>query len=272
MKNVCMALCLALVAKEACARPFPDTAWAPTYLEIIAIGPEYLDRNRDTPLPPPHASGSLEVQREILDMKIMARDGRSERQVRMIQAENDPALEPMDLFALHGMLPRRSEAPAIWEFLTEANGDLGYFVMREKWRFKRARPSQEDPSLATVIPVPPHAAYPSGHAAQSHMMAYALSVLNPVCTEAYFRLAADIGHRREVAGVHYPSDSLAGEMLSTTVFELLMETAGIRDLASRARNELRGKWPEGMPCPQTSPHTDPRTGDRGQVGTTGTAG
>ena len=249
MKILAPFLASTLLASSAAAVEFPDQAWAPTYLEIIAIGPEYLERDLDIPLPPPRPSGSLEVQREILDMKIMERDARDEAQILLIHAENDPKLEPMDLFALHGMLPGRAEAPAIWSFLTEVNGDLGFFVMREKWRFKRARPNQEDPSLTTVIPVPPHAAYPSGHAAQSHMMAYALSVLNPVCTEAYFRLAADIGHRREIAGVHYPSDSLAGEMVSTTVFERLMETRGILELADAAREEIGKKWLEGLPCP-----------------------
>jgi len=99
----------------------------------------------------------------------------------------------------------------------------------------RPRPSQLCPWLLPPIAVPGHASYPSGHATQSMLLslllsnvmpdAVRLSTINPV-TGAFgqsllLKLAERIGRNREVLGLHYPTDSAAGRMLATQVYQLL---------------------------------------------------
>jgi len=67
------------------------------------------------------------------------------------------------------------------------------------------------------MPVPGHAAYPSNHAGQSHLIAYFLEFILPGRHPArqYLHPLADrIALNREVMGLHYRSDSDAGAQLA----------------------------------------------------------
>jgi membrane-associated phospholipid phosphatase len=94
-------------------------------------------------------------------------------------------------------------------------------VLAAKRHFDRVRPSHLDPTLPTAIPVPNHPAYPSAHAVNGHLIAFLLSTLNPENTELYINAAIRIAHNREIAGVHYPSDSQAGAILASQLYQAL---------------------------------------------------
>ncbi len=99
--------------------------------------------------------------------------------------------------------------------------DLPIYVAKKY--YDRVRPSilaQElfeqdiiDSTLTTTIDIPGHPAYPSGHATQAMFIAELLSYYDPIHRECYQRMADEIGRNREVAGVHYRSDTLAGYQL-----------------------------------------------------------
>ena len=92
-----------------------------------------------------------------------------------------------------------------------------------KDRYKRARPSHFCPALMPPIPTPGHSAYPSGHATQAFLMALlmrrVLSGTVPAADLPDFvanlsALARRVARNREIAGVHYRSDSTAGDTLA----------------------------------------------------------
>ena len=99
--------------------------------------------------------------------------------------------------------------------------DLPIYVAKKY--YDRVRPSilaQElfeqdiiDSTLTTTIDIPGHPAYPSGHATQATFIAELLSYFDPIHRECYQRMADEIARNREVAGVHYRSDTLAGYQL-----------------------------------------------------------
>lgn len=101
--------------------------------------------------------------------------------------------------------------------------------MHWKWHYKRARPVQLSPVVMPMIPTPAHPAFPSNHALQSHLIAQMLSKLvlpqsiRGGYEAAFDRLADRIGKNREVAGVHYPSDTRAGENLAKVLVEKMKE-------------------------------------------------
>jgi len=98
---------------------------------------------------------------------------------------------------------------------------LGQFVvMLYKQKFNRPRPSQLRPALLPEFAVPGYAAYPSGHATQSHLIAYVLERVigdKHPARELLHPLADRIALNREVIGLHYRSDSEAGKKLAEQI-------------------------------------------------------
>jgi membrane-associated phospholipid phosphatase len=88
--------------------------------------------------------------------------------------------------------------------------------------FNRARPSSISAKLMPPIDPPGHASFPSGHATQAHLVARLLWEVMPkqiVPADKFkegplYLMAERIGRNREVLGLHYRSDTLAGEALA----------------------------------------------------------
>jgi membrane-associated phospholipid phosphatase len=138
---------------------------------------------------------------------------------------------------------------------------IGEFqVMHYKARFNRPRPSTLSPALMPPIEVPGHAAFPSGHATQSHLTALCLAAVMPAAANQAVdsnnavildpvtglpdpavgplqRVAERISRNREVLGLHYPSDSAAGKLLAEQTFLLLKECQTVKDIIALAAAE-----------------------------------
>lgn len=87
----------------------------------------------------------------------------------------------------------------------------------------RPRPSQILPALLPPVPVPRHPSYPSGHATQAHMMAACIRALvtpdgDNKPADVADSLAARIARNREIAGLHFESDSIAGKTLGVNAW------------------------------------------------------
>jgi hypothetical protein len=110
-----------------------------------------------------------------------------------------------------------------------------------KYKFDRPRASTLLPWLMPPIEVPGHASYPSGHSTQSHLVALILGEVLPDWARGargpLRQLAQRIARNREVLGLHYPSDSKAGEKLAKASFLLLRECDTVRVLIAAARKE-----------------------------------
>jgi acid phosphatase (class A) len=104
--------------------------------------------------------------------------------------------------------------------INEAVVDTESVVTELKRRYNRPRPSVVLPAIHPVVPVPPYASYPSGHATQSIVIATLMSEVAPKAAERLTALAVQVGRNREIAGLHYPSDTNAG-------FKLGHELSGI---------------------------------------------
>ena len=99
-------------------------------------------------------------------------------------------------------------------------------VMYFKTKYDRVRPSQLVPALLPPLPVPGHASYPSGHSTQAHLLALcATEILQATqgvgISLVLNRLADRIARNREIAGLHYPTDTAAGVDLASQLFAIL---------------------------------------------------
>jgi acid phosphatase (class A) len=96
-------------------------------------------------------------------------------------------------------------------------------MMHFKRIYQRARPSQICPTLFPPVPVPGHASYPAGHALIAHLTSIALiDIPLPATLHApLIELARRVGFNREIAGLHYESDTAAGVDVANQVLPYL---------------------------------------------------
>tara|TARA_A100000172_G_scaffold29050_1_gene17179 strand:- start:1647 stop:2186 length:540 start_codon:yes stop_codon:yes gene_type:complete len=62
-------------------------------------------------------------------------------------------------------------------------------------------------------------AYPSGHTAQGYLIALVLSDKHPKAKKIFMKLAKDISDSRNMAKVHYKSDSVFGKKLGEALYK-----------------------------------------------------
>jgi hypothetical protein len=98
-----------------------------------------------------------------------------------------------------------------------------YVEMRVKHALACRRPNELSPQVQPIILTPGHGTFPSGHSTENHMVARILWELrgqalqenpySPDVGEQLMRAAARIAVNRTVAGVHFPVDTAAGQVL-----------------------------------------------------------
>lgn len=115
--------------------------------------------------------------------------------------------------------------------------EINPVIFRLKTGSDRVRPHKLDPTLTTVIDVPEHPAYPSGHSTQAHAVAFLLTRLAPEHQAEFERDALRVAINREIAGVHYPSDSAAGRLLARQIVDLMLENQEFAALVESAKAE-----------------------------------
>jgi membrane-associated phospholipid phosphatase len=136
----------------------------------------------------------------------------------------------------------------------------GRIEMRLKMHFDFPRPITVCTDLQPVIQTPGHGSWPSGHATEAFAVAVVLTALmrgGAVDTEAEIaagehpmRLAQRIATNRTIAGMHYPSDSMAGAVLGIAIGELVvnhLEATGVTparsfDGAAFTAADTPGPW------------------------------
>jgi len=214
---------------------FPDENWDVELLKKIEVGPVLLPANFDTGIEAPAANGSVETVAELNSLMFFKKE-RTPDQLTKIKNE-DNADSVLSIFEQEGLFDPH-KTPKTKMFFDQTRQDVEYFILRDKKKFSRVRPSMLNSDLELVVQNPPYAAYPSGHAAQSFFVAYTLGHLNPEQAGTYEQLAREIAHRREVAGIHYPSDSEAGFRLAKNVFNGLMQNEKVKALYNQAEKEF----------------------------------
>ena len=115
-------------------------------------------------------------------------------------------------------------------------------VMKLKLDFLRARPYHYilDKCILNPLFHKRWPAYPSGHATVAYLFAYILSECFPEKQGELFATANRIAANREVAGVHFRSDSLAGAELARQMYmNLLLASSEYKSAAATACTKLK---------------------------------
>ena len=163
-------------------------------------------------LPPPPRNDSLTTSKEIHDLLIKksARNASNQKDI-----ENE-----IDTF--HYLTRFSNDVQEIKElnnFIIFSNAYIIYF----KKIFDRARPRVLEPQIEPTIKPPGHPAYPSGHATTAYAFALLMSKKYPHRKDEFMRIANTIATNRELAGVHYASDTLAGLKLALQLVPIYLK-------------------------------------------------
>jgi len=101
-------------------------------------------------------------------------------------------------------------------FIASQDGKFAYWYIR---------PSQLDPTITPIFPVPNHPSYPSNHSTFSNARAEILAYLFPTHADFARGLGVESGLSRIWAGIHYPMDNTAGTALGKSVAGVFVDWA-----------------------------------------------
>ncbi|MBT9495193.1 MAG: phosphatase PAP2 family protein [Paucibacter sp.] len=124
--------------------------------------------------------------------------------------------------------------------LVLASLEAPIFALKEdvnRGRPGRCCPAGLDPMFPSGPLHPGHPSYPSGHATQAHAMAIVLGFVKPSLAGDFVKAAQRVAENREIAGLHYASDSAAGWALAKHLVGLLMLNQEFSDLVKEAYDE-----------------------------------
>jgi len=178
------------------------------------------------PFPPPAnwtaLNGGAVVQGEINDLVTAASNERADALAEILSQADE-----FISYFLNMMTAQPGTYPATTKVLTIASLVGTFVAMYFKNLYSRPRPSQLCPALLPPIEIPGHASFPSGHSTQAHLMVLCMNdVFNGLpqqntMVDDLWTLADRIARNREIAGLHYPSDSAAGVALAFWIHHLL---------------------------------------------------
>lgn len=212
-------------------------SWGRNYLAYSKAAPEYLGAGWQVRLLPssPSANSSEQTKLEMAAL-LKLQEKRTTADVARIRREITTSGQEFQ-----GGKPMSKAAerqlPHTYALLDAANQELAKVVFYYKRKFDRVRPSYLDAQLKPAIKNPSHPAYPSGHATQGMAFALLLAELDESRREGFIKDGKTIAENRELAGVHYASDSEAGYRLAEKLVAEWKQHPTFVELIEQAKKE-----------------------------------
>lgn len=244
---------------------FPQHAWEPAHLILVDAEPYYVSQawSRFITLEPPPPDADSEC-----DAVIKAGQDRAERKEEVreqggaLHLQLWPIIEALRLSGVtkENWSPEDEavtgvQLPHTWEMLRAALWDMQCGLYALKLRFNRGRPVHAFGSKigVTSLRTPGHPAYPAGHAAQSHVSVLLLETAlkrmkqvpanMPRLLDDMLRAGERVAENRVVAGIHFPSDTVAGKDLALQYVPMLLRSTLFGRVVAAAARELEQFFP-----------------------------
>ncbi len=209
-----------------------DNQWDAFYKQLSTEEPELMPSGwRDLiSLPPPPDDTFTRTEVEyIIALKPLRRQYQTD-----IEAQIGDVVHPFtNSLKLSG--EQIAALRAFWEMLIP---DITRVHMHFKAKFNRARPRQYSDDVAQSIDLPGHPAYPSGHSTDAHTLALLLAEIWPEKKTQLLSIAFQIAMNREIAGVHYRSDTSVGYLLAQQIVALLPRNAKAKAALATLKSAL----------------------------------
>jgi acid phosphatase (class A) len=200
-------------------REFPPGAWD-VDLYSLKILPEFFSLNWKTTQPAVDWRNFTNAQID-QEIQLLLNRGAADRPKRIEEIVRQD--QNFQEYWLQLLMVTPHSHPATFKVMKLAARVGEVLMMHWKPFYNRPRPSQICPTLLPPIPVAGHASYPSGHSLISHLTSLCLADVIPGKAAALDALARRIADNREIAGLHYPSDTQAGEDVAKKAHPLLKQ-------------------------------------------------
>jgi acid phosphatase (class A) len=202
---------------------------APSYLDPAAVDAVKL-------LPGPPSATSQEARDE-LELMLLIQEKRTKQDVDRCQSE---VKLKVDAFQdVMGPWLTEKNVPRLAKLFAALETDSKLFSDAVKAKYRRPRPEHEDPRIHVPIQDETTFAYPSGHATRGMLYALILAELAPGHRQALLDRGREIGWDRVVAGLHHPSDIMAGRVLGQALAQSLLADPKFNPELAELKTELR---------------------------------
>lgn len=200
----------------------PQEPLAPTWHRWVL---EQVDQFRPVP-PPAFGTPAWESQVSAVREAVNRRTFEQARAAAFWQGA--PASTVWDNFAIdlicrYGL--DLAHAARVLALVGVAIADAEIAAWDGKYTYWAARPITIDPELDLQFPTPPFPSYPSAHATVSNAAAVVLAHLFPNDALDLLALGAEAAASRAWAGIHFPIDNDAGQLLGRCVGYLVTQVA-----------------------------------------------
>jgi membrane-associated phospholipid phosphatase len=187
-----------------------------------------LQSGSDLRLPPPPDPGA--TRREIAWLKtFMASADANARYQMPFWDTGSPAMRWMEMVS-DRVRDGRISVPQGWRdfaLLGVAMHDAMVAAWDSKYTYNRPRPGDADPSITPSLHTANSPSYPSEHAVAAGAAEVILGYLHPSEAAMFKDLAEEAGRSRLFAGVHYPSDVIAGLQLGRAIGQRVVDYAAM---------------------------------------------
>lgn len=112
--------------------------------------------------------------------------------------------------------------PNTLKLLAGVTRDMRIMEFTVKYHFLRARPYSLEPKLNNMQQMG-SPSFASGHTLWAYIQAFVWSELLPEKRSAFLAVAFEVGHSREIMGIHYPSDEEAARVLAHSMLVRMTE-------------------------------------------------
>jgi acid phosphatase (class A) len=216
----------------------------------VAIGrdaPSYLDRTAVDAvklLPGPPSATSQEARDE-LDLMLLIQEKRTKQDVA--RCESEVKLKVDAFQSVLGPWLSEKNVPRLAKLFASLETDSKRFSDPAKREYHRPRPEREEPRIHVPILDETTFAYPSGHATRGMLYALILAELAPDHRQALLDRGREIGWDRVVAGLHHPSDIMAGRVLGQALAQSLVADPKFQPELADLKAELRAAEQHATP-------------------------
>ena len=187
-------------------------------------------------LVPPPAQGSAAWRKQI-DAVIQAQKEIPAQDLAALKDEQNLPVEAIT--SVLGDSFTRDRLPKTFAMLDRVARGTGQVVEADKKFWHTRRPYLSDKRVKLLVdPIDSSPSYPSGHTAQSRVLAEVLGMLFPASLPALRARADAVAHHRVEAGVHYPVDLDGGRMLAMLIVGSMLANDDFQDDLLVARKEI----------------------------------
>jgi acid phosphatase (class A) len=187
-------------------------------------------------LEPPPAADSPAGQAD-MQAVLAAVNSRTDAQIKHVQADDQRIV--FRFADVMGANFRPESLPLAAQFFQHVYDDGNAATVAAKAYIKRQRPFVVDPDIKIIVVQAPDFSYPSNHSTFAYEAAILLAAMVPEKAAAIFERAADYGHNRVIAGVHFPTDIEAGRISASVIDNTLLHDAHFLSDFERAKSEVR---------------------------------